>query len=166
MVDVLDEMLAAVSDATRNRDREALARVRRTDDVLDVLNREIKTYVTSIDPENLSDDEHRRLEAVLAFAFNLESAGDVVERNIVGFLAKQIKRGAELSNSGRREIEEILDAVRANLRTAASIFTTGDERAARVLAEQKEQFRNREAAALKAQIGLLRAGASPSRASG
>jgi phosphate:Na+ symporter len=71
-----------------------------------------------------------------AFAFNLESAGGVVERNIVGFLAKQIKRGAELSQSGRRAIEEILDAVRSNLRAAASKFTTGDERAAGVLAEQ------------------------------
>jgi phosphate:Na+ symporter len=158
MVDVLDEMLTAVSDAMRNRDRETLSRVRRTDDVLDALNREIKSYVTSIDPDNLTDEEHHRLEAILAFAFNLESAGDVVERNIAGFLAKQIKRGAAMSNAGRAEVEQSLDAVRSNLRTAASIFTTGDERAARVLAEQKEQFRNREAAALKAHIGLLRAG--------
>ena len=37
MVDVLDSM--------RLRDREALSRTRRLDDVLDALNREIKQYV-------------------------------------------------------------------------------------------------------------------------
>jgi hypothetical protein len=44
MVDVLDSIL-------RLRDREALSRTHRLDDVLDALNREIKQYVTRLDPE-------------------------------------------------------------------------------------------------------------------
>ena len=41
---------------------------------------------------------------------------------------------------------------------AASIFTTGDERAAQVLAEQKADFRRREAEAFKTHVTQLRAG--------
>ena len=84
MVDVLDSMIEGASDALRTGDREAMARARRLDDVLDALNGEIKRYLTRLDPETLTDDEHRRIEAVLAFSLNLEAAGDVVERNIAG----------------------------------------------------------------------------------
>ena len=156
MVDALEGMLETVSDAFRLRDREAFSKARRMDDVLDALNREIKRYLTSLDPESLTDDEHQRLEAILTFAFHLESAGDVVERNIAAFFAKQLKRGVDFTLQTQQAIGEALDAVRANLRVAASIFTTGDARAARLLAEQKSEFRRREAEALKAQIAQLR----------
>lgn len=115
MVDVLDDMLAAMADALGSRDREGLARARRTDDVLDALNGEIKRYLTSLDPEGLTDEEHRRLDAILTFAFNLESAGDVAERNIAGFLSRQIKRGDALSTEGRDAFATNLEAVRSNL---------------------------------------------------
>jgi phosphate:Na+ symporter len=156
MVDALEGMFETVSDAFRLRDREAFSKARRMDDVLDALNREIKRYVTSLDPEGLTDDEHQRLEAILTFAFHLESAGDVVERNIAAFFAKQLKRGVDFTPQTQQAIGEALDAVRANLRVAASIFTTGDARAARLLAEQKFEFRRREAEAFKAQIAQLR----------
>jgi Na+/Pi-cotransporter len=67
MVDVLDSMIEGVADALRLRDREALSRTRRLDDVLDGLNREIKRYVTGLDPDSMTDDEHRRLEVILTF---------------------------------------------------------------------------------------------------
>src|SRR5271170_8068093 len=71
----------------------------------------------------------RRLDDVLD-ALNLESAGDVVERNITAFAAKNLKRGAELSPDAAGEIQATFDAVHANLRSAASVFMTGDPRAA------------------------------------
>ena len=92
----------------------------------------------------MTDDEYRRLEAILTFALNLESAGDVIERNITAFAAKHLKRGMELSPDAEREIAAAFDAVRANLRSASSVFMTGDPRAARVLTEQKAEFRRRE----------------------
>jgi phosphate:Na+ symporter len=52
--------------------------------------------VSSFDLDSMIDDEHRRLEAALTFALNLESAGDVVERNISEFAAKILKRGVKL----------------------------------------------------------------------
>jgi phosphate:Na+ symporter len=156
MVDLLDSMIEGVADALRRRDREALSRTRRLDDVLDALNREIRQYVTRLDPDSMTDDEHRRLEAILSFSLNLESAGDVVERNIAAFAVKNLKRGVELSPDAEREVEATFDAVRANLRSAASVFMTGDARAARVLTQQKAEFRRREADAIRAHFAELR----------
>ena len=156
MVDVLDSMIEGVADALRLGDREAAARARRQDDLLDALNSEIKRYLTRLDPETLTDDEHRRAEAVLAFSLNLEGAGDVVERNLASFVVKRLKRGVESSPEDGREIREAFEAVRANLRSAASVFTTGDRRAARVLSQQKAEFRRREGEAIKTHFAQLR----------
>jgi phosphate:Na+ symporter len=156
MVDVLDSMIEGVADALRLGDREAVARARRQDDVLDALNREIKRYLIRLDPEGLTDDEHRRVEAVLAFSLNLEGAGDVVERNLASFVAKRLKRGIKSSPEDDGEIRETFEAVRTNLRSAASVFTTGDKRAARVFSQQKAEFRRREGEAIKAHFARLR----------
>lgn len=156
MVDVLDSMIEGAADALRRRDREAIARTRRQDDVLDALNREIKRYVTRLDFDGMTDDEHRRLEAILTFSLNLESAGDVIERNITAFAAKNLKRGVELSPDSEEEMEATFEAVRANLRSAASVFMTGDPRAATVLTQQKAEFRRRESDAIKAHFAEMR----------
>jgi phosphate:Na+ symporter len=156
MVDVLDSMIEGAADALRAADREAAARARRLDDVRDALNGEIKRYLTRLDPEGLTDEEHRRVEAVLAFSLNIEAAGDVIERNVVGFVLKLIKRGGALAPEDDREVRSAFDAVRANLRSAASVFTTGDRRAARILSEQKSEFRRREAEAIRSHFARLR----------
>ena len=156
MVDVLNSMIEGVADALRLGDREAVARARRQDDLLDALNSEIKRYLSRLDPETLTDDEHRRAEAVLTFSLNLEGAGDVVERNLASLVAKRLKRGVESSPEDDREIREAFEAVRANLRSAASVFTTGDRRAARVLSQQKAEFRRREGEAIKTHFARLR----------
>ena len=91
-----------------------------------------------------------------AFSFNLEGAGDVVELNLASFVVNRLKRGVEASLEDDREIQEAFEAVRANLRSAASVFTTGDKRAARVLSQQKAEFRRREGEAVKTHFARLR----------
>jgi phosphate:Na+ symporter len=156
MVDVLDSMIEGAANAFRRPDRKAIARSRRLDDVLDALNGEIKRYVMQLDPEGLSDEEHRRLEGILAFSLNLESGGAVIERNILPLAARQMKRGVELSDEAECEIEATFQAARNNLGAAASIFMSGDLRAARALIEQKREFRRREANAIRAHLAQLR----------
>ena len=69
-----------------------------------------------------------------------------------------MKRGVELSDEAEREIEATFQAARTNLGAAASIFMTGDLRAARALVEQKKEFRRREADAIRAHLAQLRKG--------
>src|SRR5262249_25720797 len=80
MADALEAMLSRAADTLASTDRRQIGEVRRLDDVLDRLNSAIKAYLTSLDAEALSADDHRRLTQVLVFAMNLEAAGDVVDR--------------------------------------------------------------------------------------
>jgi phosphate:Na+ symporter len=145
-------------DALANPDRRQIGETKRLDDVLDKLNSAIKAYLTGLDPEALSESDHRRLRDILTFSTNLEQAGDIVDRGLLAMATKMAKRGIVFSDSGRDELLRIVDRLIANVRAAASLFMTGDERAARQLAAEKEAFRALEADATDAHFERLRSG--------
>ena len=156
MVDVLDSMIEGAAESLRSRDREAVSRARKSDDMLDALNGEIKRYLTRLDPESLTDEEHRRLEAVLAFSREPRRRGRRRRAEHRELRRQGLKRGTDLGPGDEQDIQDVFEAVRGNLRSAASVFMTGDRHAARVLSQQKEEFRRREADAIKAHFAGLR----------
>jgi phosphate:Na+ symporter len=156
MADVLESMLSGLRDTFERTDRRQIGQTRRIDDVLDQLNTAIKAYVTALDGDALSDADIRRAREILAFATNIEQAGDIVARNLLGIANRLDKRGLAFSESGRTELLSMIDRLIANIRTAASLFMSGDERAARLLASEKEVFRSLQAASMDAHFDRLR----------
>ncbi|HET7882293.1 MAG TPA: Na/Pi cotransporter family protein [Acetobacteraceae bacterium] len=158
MADALEAMLGRAGEILGSTDRRRIGEVRRLDDVLDRLNGAINRYLSGLDPEDLSESDHRRLTQVLAFATNIEAAGDVVDRDVMGHVAKRLKRGSPLDEAERTEARQLLDRLAGTVRAAAAVFMTEDARAARLLAAEKEAFRDLEAAATRAHFSSLRAG--------
>ncbi len=158
LADTLGEMLRGARDALAKGDRRLIAETRRRDDVLDHLNTAIKGYLTSLDPDELSEGDHRRMNEILSFAMNLEQAGDAVDRNLLPHASKRLKRGLLPSKEGQDELIALMDRLDANLRTAGSLFMTQDPRGARLLADEKMAFREAESQATAAHFDRLRTG--------
>jgi phosphate:Na+ symporter len=158
LADVLETMLFGLRDAFARADRRQIGETKRLDDVIDKLNTAIKSYLTSLDPDFLNDDDHRRIAEILSFATHMEQAADIVDKSLLGVAMKKLRRGLVFSDEGQRELLDIIDRLTANVRAAASLFTTGDDRAARLLAAEKEAFRHLEAAATASHFARLRAG--------
>ena len=158
MGDVLDAMLQGGLDALHRGDRKHIAETKRMDDILDRLNSAITAYLTRIDPEELDERDNRRLSAILAFTTNLEHAGDVIAKNLMGLAAKRLKRGLAFSGEDSAEIRAILARLIDNLRAAAAVFMTDDLRAARRLVEEKDLFRDLETRATEAHFERVRTG--------
>jgi phosphate:Na+ symporter len=158
MADALEAMLGRAGEVLASTDRRRIGQVRRLDDVLDRLNSAIKHYLSSLDPEELSESDHRRLSQVLVFATNLEAAADVVDRDVMGHLDKRLKRGMPLGDGEQEAVRRLLDRLAATVRAAAAVFMTEDPRAARLLAAEKQTFRDVEAAATRAHFAGLRGG--------
>jgi phosphate:Na+ symporter len=158
LADVLESMLQGLRDVFEKGDRRQISGTKRLDDILDKLNTAIKAYLTSLDPEALSEADHRRVTEILAFATNMEQAGDIVDKNLLGLATKKLKRGLAFSEEGQAELLTMIDRLTANLRAAASLFMTEDERAARLLAAEKEAFRNLEVSATASHFQRLRSG--------
>jgi phosphate:Na+ symporter len=164
MADVLEAILQGASGALKGGDRRRLAETRRLDDVLDRLNRAIKTYLAALDPEGLSQQDDRRLSEILGFITNLEQAGDIVTGGVLAAAAKLAKRGLAFSPEEEAGMRAMLDRLEANLRAAAAVFMTDDPRAARRLRAEKEVFRDLEARASEAHFARIRAGRAESLA--
>jgi phosphate:Na+ symporter len=98
------------------------------------------------------------VEETLAFTTNLEHAGDVVCRNLLDHAAKRLKRNTTLTSQQSEELTSIIARLVTNLRAAAAVFMTEDLRAARMLAGEKETFRNMEAVETEAHFGQIRSG--------
>ncbi len=158
LADILEAMLAGLREGFIRADRRQIAETKRLDDILDRLNASIKTYIASLDTDAMSDADHRRAEEVLAFITHMEHAGDIVDRNLLSLSTKMLKRGVGFSGDGLEELLAMIERLQANLRAAASLFVTADERAARLLVIEKEVFRNLESEATRAHFGRLRAG--------
>jgi len=163
MADVLEAMLRNALDALDGGDRNRVSAAKGFDDVLDRLNREIKEYLTSLDPDSLDEADNRRLSEILSFVTNIEHAGDIVEKGIVAVASKRLKRGLSFSVEGQAEIRAMLERLAGNVTAAAAVFMTDDARAARALLGEKEVFRNLETQATEAHFARIRAGRVESR---
>jgi phosphate:Na+ symporter len=151
-------MLVGLREALQRPDRRHLSELKRLDDVLDTLNTAIKAYMTALPSEAMTEADHRRVVEILCFATNLEHAGDVVDKGLLGIVSKQIKRGLIFAPTEADPLRKIVDRLLSNLRSAASLLVTGDDRAARLLVEEKEVFRALEAEATAAHFEHLREG--------
>ncbi|HWK44935.1 MAG TPA: Na/Pi cotransporter family protein [Stellaceae bacterium] len=158
MADVLEAVLRAAAEALQNGDRDRIAEIRRMDDTLDALNAAIKDYLAAFDPDAMTEADNRRLLEIVTFTTNIEHAGDVVDRDILGIASKRLKRGLKFSTEGQSEITGMIERLIGNLRSAGGVFITEDARGARLLADEKETFRDIEAAVTERHFMRLRAG--------
>jgi phosphate:Na+ symporter len=158
LADVLEGMLRGARAAFDRANRDDIGEIRRTDDVLDKLNRAIKSYVMAIDPAALNAADRRRLDAIVSFATHIEQAGDAVDKGLMALVAKSLRRDLSFSKESEAETVAAIDRLMRNLRSAAALFVSGDEIGARALVEEKQAFRGIEAKATEAHFEQLRAG--------
>jgi phosphate:Na+ symporter len=156
MADTLEALLNGAADSLGATDRKRVAETRKLDDVIGRLNAAIKAYLSELDPDSLAPVDHRRLAEILTFTSNLESAGDVIDRGVVGHIQRRLKRGIPLTAAEGDEMRRLTARLVANLRAAAAVFMTEDTRAAKLLVAEKEAFRDLEAAATTAHFKALR----------
>lgn len=158
MADVLQTMLVGLREVLDSGDRRRMSELRKLDDVLDRLNAALKSYVAGLDSSLMSEQERSRAETILAFAVNIEQAGDVVEDGLIAALARKEKHGLSFSREGQAEMEELVDRLLVNLKTAISVFLTEDLPVARAFLREGEEFRRIASAATAAHFGRLREG--------
>jgi phosphate:Na+ symporter len=158
MADVVEQMLVGLKAALLKGDRRQIEETKRLDDVLDRLNTAIKEYVVLIETQLLSEADARTLARILAFSINLEQAGDLIDRNLLGVVTRRLKRGVAFSAAGQADLVSQVDRLIANVRSAAALFLSGDESAAQLLAAEKETFRGMERQATADHLQRLRSG--------
>src|SRR5690606_19627183 len=114
LADTLEKMLVGARDALASNDRKISDSVRELDDVLDGLNQAVNAFLTSFDPEELSEEDRARRHQLLTFSMNMEQAGDVIDRALLAHNQKRIRRGTTLSKEDTARLRAQMERLIAN----------------------------------------------------
>jgi len=158
LADALEDMLRALGEALGAPDRRRIEEARHIDDRLDRISRAIKENLVSIDPAPLDEPMRRQLDRILTFAINLEQAGDLIDRGLLGIAGRRLRRGLVFSKEGTADLIALVDRLIAILRESTAVFLSGDVAAARRLGGEKEDLRRTDELATAAHFERLRSG--------
>jgi phosphate:Na+ symporter len=156
--DIVREMLAEVVKAFQTDDRSAITAVKDKDNLIDLLDRHIRLYVTRLSTAHLTESQFRRAMAVLEVARNMESIGDIIDRNVMPLAMKRISKGFTFSQEGMDEIISFHKKVLENFDTAVSAFASSDRDLADRVLRNKEDLGVMERELIQAHLDRLRKG--------
>lgn len=156
--DIVREMLSNTINAFRSDDTQLIASIKDKDNMIDLLDRQIRLYLMRLSSSNLREAQSRRAVALLEITRDLENIGDIIDRNMMPLAEKRINKGLMFSDEGMQEIVSLHKKVMENFDTAISAFAANDpELAARVL-RNKEDIGLMERELVQAHLERLRRG--------
>jgi phosphate:Na+ symporter len=131
MAEIVGEMLKDSLEVFRHQDLQLLTKVEARDDQVDILNREIRFYLARMAQDLMSAEQAEKQMTLITLTADLESVGDLVNRNLLAMARKKISNGLWFSEDGWKEIEDFFVKVIENFELAVAAFSTSDEELAR-----------------------------------
>jgi phosphate:Na+ symporter len=162
MAEIVQDMLKMSLPAIMECDLALIEKVENMDDRVDLLDRGIRFYLTQLGKEQLSPREASRQMEVLAVISNLESIGDVIDKNLMEIARKKARKCVNFSAEGHKDIEDLHGRVLENLELAMSAFTTGDRAIAERVFRNKARIKDAEREYYRKHIERLESGLSES----
>jgi phosphate:Na+ symporter len=145
--------------AVFERNDEALMRaIIKRDDQIDLLEEEIKQYLTRLREQALTEEQAERETALLFVVVDLEATGDVIDKQLMELAEKKITGHHRFSEQGLREIEDLHAKVTENLELAVAALASGDASIAEKVLRHKSPISELERRYRQSHLDRLRAG--------
>ncbi|OZI17646.1 Na/Pi cotransporter family protein [Bordetella genomosp. 7] len=158
MADMLQTLLMYARAGFKRDNRHRMVQARQLDNALDKIETAIITYLALLDRENMTGDDVKRLDDILAFASNIGHAGDIAYHGLLNHVGRLRKHGWALLPEQRQRLDETLGRLIANQRQAAALFVNDDVRQARELAREKARFRELETREAELHLQKIKSG--------
>lgn len=156
--DIVREMLVDSLKAFRHDDPGLIAGIKDKDNLIDLLDRHVRLYITRLSSASLTEAQSRRAMAVLEMARDMESIGDILDRNIMPLAMKRIHKGITFSAEGMSEVISFHQKTLENFDTAVSAFAGNDRDLAERVLRNKEDLGTMERELAQAHFDRLRKG--------
>jgi phosphate:Na+ symporter len=160
--DLIERMLMRSSEAFQHNDMSKLAEIPSLEKRVDLLQQEVKIYLSKLGRVGLSDENARRSIVIIDYAINLEHIGDIIEKGLLEQVGKKVSLGLKFSEDGYRELHKLFDLTIDNLRVAQTIFVTRDFNLAKQMMEVKVEVRRMEKQSAERHLERLRDGRADS----
>ncbi len=142
--DFVEQMLTTLGRLMRTNHRASADEIRRLDDVVDSLYKQVKFYLTQVSRTPMGERDSRRWTDIISFTINLEQVGDIIEKSANDVVSKNIDRNRNFSEAGMQELCDLHARLISNLRLAMNVFINNDVNDAEKLVTEKVKFRELE----------------------
>jgi phosphate:Na+ symporter len=137
MADRAKQMLQFFWKGYSIRDLDLILRVQNEDDRVDFYYRTIKDYLSRI-REGLTEEETRWQFALLTFSNDLESVGDIIDKNLCDILRKQTAEAVWLPNDDYNTLCELYERVMVRFNIAQGLLANRGGSQAKTFVAGKE----------------------------
>jgi len=124
--DTVEQMLDRSIHLFNRRDQREIESLKAMDQVVDFLNKGIKLFLTKLSQNEMTPEQVQKEFELLLRTNDLEVIGDIVDKNILELVRKNIKKGYVFSREGWSEIMEFHTKVVEILQVSTNYFNTRD----------------------------------------
>jgi phosphate:Na+ symporter len=156
--DLIERMLIRTENAFINNDLAPLREIAALEKRVDLIQQEIKIYLSKLGREGLDEETGRRSIVIIDYAINLEHIGDIIEKGLCEQVTKKITKGLTFSEDGYGELKSLFNMTIDNLRVAQTILVTRDFKLACQMMEVKVDVRRLEKQSSERHLERLRDG--------
>ncbi len=162
MGETVERMLRSVMEIYETGDRERIRHIKRLNAEVSATHSAVKLYLAELNRGVLDAEQSRRSMELAGFAINLQNAGDLIARNLMGLAQERADAALAFSPEGWREMTDVHDRVLANVQLALNVMVSGDAESARQLVEEKDLMRELERVSYERHLKRLEMGATRS----
>jgi len=156
--EIVRSMLADMWRALETNDEQLARRVQERDDEVDILDQRIKKYLAHVAGREGDQDERGEIIRQLRYLTELETIGDVIDKNLAELAAKRVRYGMVFSKEGWAELDRFHRMVAENLLIAETAFATRDRQLAEKLIRHKQHLSHFERSLSDRHFDRLKAG--------
>jgi phosphate:Na+ symporter len=158
LADTVDNMLAAILPTLLEGDIKQLKQVRRLDKQVDQATHIITRYLSQMSRQSLSDETADQILAAMTVAQQMESIGDVIERNLYHLGKVAYRKQVTFQPETTANLTAYHDQVLQSYRAASSAYVTDNPLAARTVVNMEENLADLDVAHRARQLHRLQEG--------
>ncbi|MEX0886516.1 MAG: Na/Pi cotransporter family protein [Phycisphaeraceae bacterium] len=156
--EIVRSMLTDLWRALVQRDMDLARQVQQRDDEVDLLDGAIKRYLSQVASQEGQEGQSVEVMRQLRYLAELETIGDVIDKNLAELVLKRIRKDINFSPEGWEELNDFYQKVEENMLIAETAFATRDKSLAEQLLRHKGRLSDYERALRDRHFYRLRSG--------
>ena len=162
MAQVVEGMVYPVMELFDEFDLNRMKAIRAQDSIVNRSLDDVKRYAASIPAELMDKEQHVKARDLTEYAIALESAGDIVGKQLLVLAQEKSEQGVRLSRDGSEELKKMHEQLLSNLTLAMNLVVSGDLENARLMLEEKTEMVRQERSSRKKHLKRLSSGSAVS----
>ena len=156
MSQLIEHMMRPIMERYRDGDLKLMKKTFESDQAVNQALDDIRRYVSGMPTSKMTKDETRTVRELAEYAIHLETAGDIVVKNLMVLATQKSKQDIKFSEAGWSELRHMHEKVVANMTLAFDVLISEDLEAARLLMEEKNEMARIERRSRKKHLKRIR----------